>query len=175
MFIAHLPAGYLATRGILKILKICRPKYLLGLGLLASLLPDFDLIYFYTVDRRQHLHHGYWTHLPAFWFALSCFALFGCCIFRKLKAALYVAVFSLNIFLHLFLDTVAGQIKWLYPFSDRYFYCFEVPARFGPSMWNFIFHWSFLLELGLLLFALILLWKSRNPHLPSGFKTRVCP
>ena len=27
-------------------------------------------------------------------------------------------------------------------------------TRFGPSIWNFIFHWTILLELGLLIWAL---------------------
>ena len=75
MFIAHLPAGYLWTRFIVMkrgMADVASPRYrsLMALGLIGSLLPDVDMLYFYLIDNRQHLHHGYWTHIPLSWLML---------------------------------------------------------------------------------------------------------
>ena len=84
MFIGHLPAGYLITKGLLRRSggngSVAQTgPLLLALGLSASLLPDLDMFYFYLIDHGQHLHHGYWTHLPIFWLVvcIGLFALFS--------------------------------------------------------------------------------------------------
>jgi inner membrane protein len=43
-----------------------------------------------------------------------------------------------NLLLHLALDTVAGGVRWLAPFSDRSFVLATVPARHGWWVWNFL-------------------------------------
>ncbi|HCU25257.1 MAG TPA: hypothetical protein DF383_09580, partial [Deltaproteobacteria bacterium] len=119
MFVAHLPAGYLGTRAFLRLFKkpaACRgdsskdkdltPKFFLAVGLLGSVFPDLDLIYFYTLDHRQHLHHSYWVHIPVYWLAVFGLGWLGCSLFRRPTLVLYFAVFCANVFLHLFLDTL---------------------------------------------------------------------
>lgn len=48
MFITHLPAGYLATRSILRRHPVTEPlrSRLLALGMAASVPPDLDLLWF---------------------------------------------------------------------------------------------------------------------------------
>ena len=143
MITAHLPASFLIT-------KFCigskGTKFQLLLGILAGIAPDFDLVYFYTIDNRQHLHHGYFTHIPAYiGGGLIITILINLLIGKRILTRMQAIVF-LNLFLHCFLDTIAGGIKWFYPFSEKYIFFFTVPAYLGPSIWNFFLHWTFALE-----------------------------
>jgi len=74
MFIGHLPAGYLATMLLLH--RADAPaaarRRLLTVGLIASVLPDLDLLWFFTVGQRRQVHHAYLPHLP-----LACAAFFA--------------------------------------------------------------------------------------------------
>lgn len=62
MLTAHLPAGYCLSRVTGTSLPGALPVMLL-----FSVLPDFDLLWFYLVDNRSIHHHRYWVHIPAFW------------------------------------------------------------------------------------------------------------
>ena len=50
MFVGHLPAGYVLTKTVQKNIKTT--KYLL-IGLIASVLPDIDVLYFYLIENLQ--------------------------------------------------------------------------------------------------------------------------
>ena len=118
--------------------------------LVAAVLPDIDLVYFYLIDNRQTLHHEYWTHIPIFWAAVAA-VVAG--LFRLARAPIPTAAFAIifaNIFLHLVLDTMAGGIAWAYPWDQTSFVAVTVPARFDWWVWNFVLHWSFLAELAIL-------------------------
>ncbi len=158
MLIAHLPAGYVVTKTLQKRLET---QKFFWLGLLGSILPDFDMLYFHFVDNKQTLHHYYWTHIPAFWFCmLAIFCLFGV-IVRKVSYWLGIAFFFSTVFLHLILDSIVDHgIKWAYPFSDKSFYFFNIPAKFDWWVWSFIFHPTFLLELAWISIAGIMLYRS---------------
>ena len=156
MIIGHIPAGYIITTGILRRqVRLHQKQYrlLLLLGLLASILPDFDLLYFYLVDKRQHLHHGYWTHLPVFWVVvfipLFCYAVAT----KRRYFSLFLFIVFANVIGHLLLDTIVGKIRWLYPWSDADFVLFYVPVRHGWWVWNFVLHWTFLFELAVVVMA----------------------
>ncbi len=157
MFIAHLPAGYLLTRFLQRKLKTT--KYL-WIGLLASILPDFDLPYFYLIDHRQTLHHEYWIHLPIFWLSVSFLAVLIFFFTKNRRFLLISTIFLANIFLHLILDTFVAGILWLYPFSHVSLRLFTVPARYPFWGENFAFHWTFLVEIAIILWAFIVLIKS---------------
>jgi inner membrane protein len=167
MFIAHLPAGYLWTRFIVRkrrLAEVPSPRYrlLMTLGLIGSLLPDVDMLYFYLIDNRQHLHHGYWTHIPVSWLMLfGVTLLIGRFLRSPLVVQAAIVLFS-NIFIHLFLDTIAGKIPWLYPFSTHAFVLFNVPAQYGWWVWNFVFHWTFLFEVAITAAALFMFLRSRS-------------
>lgn len=160
MFIAHLPAGYLWTKAYLKqsdalALTSVMRRRLIGLGLVASVLPDLDVVYFYLWDGRQHHHHSYVSHLPIWWFVAWGLVTILSKIFQfslPLRTAFNV-VFS-NGILHLVLDTVAGDIRWLYPFAMDYISLFSPPAVHEWWILNFILHWTFLIEIAVCLAAL---------------------
>lgn len=159
MFLAHVPAGYLFTRAF------TRDRRLLSLGMAASVVPDVDLFWFYFVDHRRHGHHSFAPHLPIFWVAVTALALL---LFPKRR--LETAVVCANAFLHLILDTVAGGIEWLFPFSRHSFVLFDVPATHSWWVWNFVFHPSFLLELALCVVAVIV-YALRPPWPTSSLPT----
>ena len=160
MFIAHLPAGYIAT-------VLSRKKWpsktasswFAVASCVGSVAPDFDLIYYYVWDKQQHHHHGYWTHYPIIWFPLLVFMLLLIKLFPRFhKPFICMAVFFFSGCVHLLLDTVVGDIWWGAPFIDKSFSLFYVPAIFSPWWLNFILHWSFLLEL-IIVFIAIRLWR----------------
>lgn len=47
---------------------------------------------------------------------------------------------------HLLLDTIVGDIWWLYPYVDTPFALFVVPSLYRPWWLNFVLHWSFMVE-----------------------------
>lgn len=155
MFVAHLPAGYLASRLLSNVLRTPESgrKLLMSTGLVASLLPDIDLAYFFLIDHRLHHHHTYWTHLPIFWLSILSIV-YAICLLPKLRDARpFVLMFGANVFLHLALDSVVGDIWWLAPFLDEPFALFSIPARYTPWYLNFLLHWSFWLEIAITLTA----------------------
>jgi len=159
MFIAHLPAGYILTKYLQKKFRIAR---FLWLGLFASIVPDLDLFYFYLIDHRQNLHHSYWIHTPVYWLLIALAAFFLMFVFRRTAWYGAAVIFFSNIFLHLFLDTLVGKISWLYPWSDTSFSLFEVPALYDFWVYNFIFHWTFLFEIFVVAWAILIFIKSRK-------------
>jgi inner membrane protein len=165
VFIAHLPAGYLATRLILHREPVPAPfrRRLLALGMAASVLPDLDLLWFYFVDHRRQVHHAYLPHLPLAWVAVFAAAALVLWMRRASRTAwLAMAVVGANILLHLVLDTTAGGIRWIWPFSDAEFAMSHVEARHRAWYLNFVLHWTFALEIALLAAAL---WYARRPHI----------
>lgn len=159
MFIAHLPAGYILTRWLQKKFNT---KHLLWIGLIASVFPDIDLLYFYLIDQQQTLHHHYWTHLPLFWFALWSTAMIGTLLFKHRTAAVFSTIVFANVMLHLVLDSFVGGINWLYPFIDHDVFLFTVPATHTFWVWSFVFHWTFLFEIALIIAATSILIRSRT-------------
>jgi inner membrane protein len=164
MFIGHLPAGYLVSAPLAR--RAGLPPHVrrrvVWLGLAASVLPDLDLVYFFTLGRRQHVHHTYLPHLPAFWAAVLTAAALVLAVARPRYRWIACAVVGINLFLHLALDTVAGGVLWLWPASDASFVLAEVPARYRPWYLNFVLHWTFWLELALVAAALLLMLHYRT-------------
>ncbi|HLE41058.1 MAG TPA: metal-dependent hydrolase [Nitrospirota bacterium] len=172
MFIAHLPAGYLWTRYLLRRrfatdVRSLLYRKLMALGLAGSLLPDVDMLYFYFIDNRQHLHHGYWTHIPLYWLALFGMSLLAGRLLDKPSLRPAAAVLFSNVFIHLGLDTVVGKVRWFAPFSGRDFVLFEVPAQHGWWVWNFMFHWTILLELAIVIAAVVTFLISRRTRVAA--------
>ncbi len=154
MFIGHLPAGYLLTRFIQKAFNT--QKYL-WVGLVASALPDIDMLYFYFIDDRQTLHHQYFTHVPLVWIALWVVVALVATLFQKRAALIIATIFFANLILHFALDSIVGGISWLAPFSTVTTTLFTVPATHNFWVWSFVFHWTFLLEIIVIIAATALL------------------
>jgi inner membrane protein len=164
MFIAHLPAGYLTARQVARRLGVSATPDLILAGMAGGIFPDIDLLYAILIDHWSVHHHRYWTHLPLVWLAISAAAVL---LFRTSDAARQpLTVFLLAVWGHLLLDSIAGDIWWLWPWLDSPFSLVVIPAIHSPWWLNFLLHWTFALELGFALVAVWLAWKPR--HVRSG-------
>lgn len=166
MFIGHLPAGYITS-------KLLCPRFsshdvasnrFIWAGVLGAMAPDFDMVYFYLVDHRQHHHHTYITHYPIIWITLLFLAIISFKMMRNPYASSLAVIFSLNGLIHMLLDSIVGDIWWFAPLAGKPFAFFTVPALYKPWWLSFIFHWSFALELVILVWAAYL-W--RQPSLTA--------
>ncbi len=63
--------------------------------------------------------------------------------------------------MHMLLDSIVGDIWWFAPFVDQPYALFTVEAVYKPWWLNFILHWSFAIEIGILLWALYL-WRANK-------------
>ena len=153
MFIAHLPAGYLLTKFIQNRTGDKRCRVMIT-GLVASVIPDLDLIYFYLWDNQQSVHHSYLMHVPLFWLCLSAITVVCLRLSDKKYLLIYLGVALANIMLHMVLDSIAAEIMWLYPFSNWQLNLVKVPAQYHWWVWNFVLHWTFMLEITIIITAL---------------------
>ena len=170
MFVAHIFAGYLLTRQIVTKRKtVVSSKQYYLFGIFCSILPDIDLLYFYTIDHRQHIHHSYWTHIPIFWISVTLMLFLLSKLIRK-NIGTYLLLLLANTLAHLLLDSVAGGIFWFYPLSEDYVRWFHIPSRFDWWVWNYIFHWTFLLEISIIASALLVFYfdNRREKRLQDG-------
>jgi inner membrane protein len=158
MFIGHLPAGFLMSRAIAS-LAPAHARGVMAAGLIASIAPDTDLLWFYLVDARQTHHHAFITHRPVVWIGLAAAGLLLAALLRRGWIAVAAATVLANALLHMALDSIAGQIAWFWPLSDRTLTLVEVPAQGGWWVWNFVFHWTFAVELAVVAAALAALWR----------------
>ncbi len=161
MFIAHLPLGYITAKFVISHFKMQQnlQKKLLFIALLASVLPDFDLFYFYLIDSSKH-HHLYFPHIPIFW--LVSFVIIALWLYiRKSTYMIFLTIFAINISLHLILDSLVGDIWWLYPWIDKPYALFTISAIYQPWWLNFILHWTFAVELLILAIAVFIFRKNK--------------
>lgn len=157
MFIAHAPAGYIFSLVADKIISRNRfeSRTIVLCGLIFSVLPDFDMLYFYTIDNRQNLHHYYWTHIPIFWIFISLLVIAVSITIRNRIILICGLMLMLQSMIHMALDSVVGGILWLYPIDSTAYALFTVPAQFSHWILNFVFHWTFIIELGIVALAVI--------------------
>jgi len=168
MIIAHLPAGYVISRLLLRpaeSLGISATAFLLA-GIIGAIAPDLDMFYFHLVDNRQHHHHTYFTHFPVIWLGLLAASVIWLYNAKLKNRATYAFIFSLNGFAHMLFDTIVGDIWWFAPWIDKPFAFFTVPALYNPWWLNFILHWSFAVELAILAWAIYLWCRSRQLSWP---------
>jgi inner membrane protein len=165
VFIAHVPAGWMATRAMLRgrVDTARTRRRLVALGLVASVLPDLDLLWFFTMDQQRHAHHAYITHKPGAWLMAFAAAALAMRMLRAGRTAwLAMGVLAANVMLHLVLDTSAGGIRWLWPASEAELVLAHVPARHEPWWLNFVLHWTFALEVGIAAAGTAWWWRQRD-------------
>ena len=157
MIVADLPSGYLLARALRH-----RRGPVMVAALIGSGLQDFDILWFHFVDQTVH-HHRFWPHTPAVWLVISVIALPLVWCVRKDWFVVSLAVLA-GVWLHLILDTWAGDILWLWPFSDRFFSLFTVPAT--QSFWglSFVLDWTFLGEIAIILAAILVYFTPERPQ-----------
>ena len=171
MIIGHLPSAYILSKLLVKYINKQKHnvKFFIIAGVLGGVAPDFDMLYFYLVDNRQHHHHTYWPHLPVIWFCILGFTVIWYRITTNETWALRGLVFSLGGILHLLLDSIVGDIWWLAPIVNQPYALFTVPAVYEPWWLNFIFHWSFGLEILVVLWAVLLYLSNKSSkHKPNN-------
>ena len=171
MIFGHIPAGYMTARLMLQRARshgVPSVHFILA-SIAGAIAPDFDLAYFYLIDGRQHHHHTYVTHFPVVWLAAMLICVVWWITGKFRQWALLAGIFSLGGFVHMLLDSVVGDIAWLAPFDDRFFSLFIVPAVYQVWWFNFILHWSFLLEL-MLVTSAVIMWY-RGPGWPRSRRT----
>jgi len=142
MFIAHIPVS-LALGRVLTKHRLTLP--VIAAAMFGAVFPDLDLIRFYLFDNHQRHHHDYWTHIPAIWLVI----ILGWALLKKLfkrPFGVLPVVFFAAVLSHLILDTMAGAIEWLWPFSDQGFYLVIVPATHAKWYLSFLTHWTFGVE-----------------------------
>ncbi|MBA1349549.1 metal-dependent hydrolase [Rhizobium indicum] len=150
MLIAHLPAGYLLGSAARQ--RSAAPGIMTA-ALIGSVLPDFDMVYFFLTGGKVH-HHDYVSHWPLFWlgFAATALPAIGRLASDWLPTA---AVFFAAVMLHMVMDTVAAPMLWLAPFDWSKFELTTVPATYSNWVVSFMLHWTFALELLICVTALI--------------------
>lgn len=167
MFFAHLPAGYLIGRAILRRAPEMRGTWIVTAAMVGGIFPDLDLLYLYLVDATPQHHHTYWTHLPAAWLGISLLTMIAA-RHRSNAFRLGLLSFMLGWISHLLLDTLVGHIWWLYPLSGQSFALAEVENRYQPWWMNFILHWTMLCELVIIAVAA---WvEVKSPLIFSRFR-----
>ncbi|WP_039018083.1 metal-dependent hydrolase [Halocynthiibacter namhaensis] len=145
MITAHLPSGYILARAT-----GC-PRSVYPFALLGSVLPDFDMLWFHLVDMRAFHHHKYWVHAPGFWIMIAVATLIALKLFvakhTRFPVITAACMFYGAIFVHLILDSLAGSIMWLWPFSDQLYVLVDVPSHYENWVLSFLLHWTFLAEI----------------------------
>jgi inner membrane protein len=119
------------------------------------------MIYFHAFDHSMH-HHRFWTHIPAVWLVVTVTSL----ALAKWLRPSWVAPLALllaGVWLHLVLDTWAGDIMWLWPVSDQFFHLFAVPATQSHWVLSFLLHWTFLAEIVIIAAAVYLYFRHESP------------
>lgn len=162
MFIAHLPAGYLTARLVARRIGRGATPPLVIAGMAGGIFPDIDLLYGTLVDGGRVHHHLYWPHLPLVWLAISTTVLLMFRLTGELRQR--AVAFLLTVWGHLLLDTVAGDIWWLWPWLDTPFSLVIIPAIHSPWWLNYILHWTFAIELAIVSYTCLLEWA--HPVLP---------
>ncbi|TCM59387.1 inner membrane protein [Acinetobacter calcoaceticus] len=163
MFIAHIPAGYLFAKAIYQKVQLGDIRYrsYMWVMCVGAVFPDIDLFYFFLIDNQSVHHHKYFLHWPIFW--LSLFLIFYLyALYRRYrsKVAILGSLFCAVAILHVLLDTLVGDIWWFAPLINQPYALFEVTARYKPWWLNFIFHWSFVIEMLICLAAFVVYRKS---------------
>jgi membrane-bound metal-dependent hydrolase YbcI (DUF457 family) len=163
MFIAHMPAAYLLGAVVARRWPHAITPAAWAALLLGSVAPDFDLLYFYAFSNHAINHHSYPPHLPIVW--VASWALVSLILWRAPKAWRVVwAMFCIGGLLHLALDTIAGGIRWLWPWTDTPYVLMVLPRRFDNIWLNRLSHPSIALE-AMIVWLSVRTWRRRStPH-----------
>jgi inner membrane protein len=129
-----------------------------------SVLPDFDLAYFYLIDQRRTPHHDCWVYTPIVWLVLAAMIALVPIATGRRKQLVLVGVGLSSVPLHLVMDSVAADVRWFFPFADLRVNLVHVQAVYKPWYLNFLLHWTIALE--------VLIWLLAGHFALCNFRAR---
>lgn len=170
----HIAAGYLTTKLFLGLAKpelsVTQIDQLLLWGMFFAFAPDLDMFYVFWKEKsfrhtgKTFNHRQFITHAPIIWLlaSLSVSILANSAFMRYFGLVIWFSSWS-----HFILDSEICGVRWLYPFSKK-FYALKKPGVGEVNNANGFFnHWfnlikiyrqkftlTFYLEIGLILAAL---------------------
>jgi len=99
------------------------------------------------------------VHIPFFWFLTAAVTL---PFLLRTKYKQTALVFFAAIFMHLLLDSISGGIMWLAPFNNNLWQIVKIPPTQSHWILSFIFHWTFIIEILVWIFAFYLFIKDKR-------------
>ncbi|MBZ4218580.1 MAG: metal-dependent hydrolase [Chlorobium sp.] len=120
MHFAHLPAGYIVSKLLVKKFEKRKisAKTFISWGMFGAIVPDLDLIY-YFIDEGKHHHHQYFTHFPFVWIVLLFLSLLALLLdINHGRTTALTFIFTFSGCMHTLLDTIAGYVLVFAPFTD---------------------------------------------------------
>lgn len=148
----HIAAGYLVAKAVMTIaqpdLTHDQIKILLLAGGFFGFAPDLDMFYVFWKERGLKQtgagvsHRAFFSHTPIVWLVVALLvALLGHTLFWYFTALLI----WLGSWSHFMLDSTVMGIRWLYPFSKK-FYALKNPGLEKQNLAvGFFRHWGNLL------------------------------
>lgn len=106
---------------------------LLLAGLVGSVLPDIDFVFFKYVKD----HHNSWLHTPIFWIILYVIVFIIGIVVQNNGIIIYNTAFLIGTITHLFLDWFSGRtagIRISYPFSIKVFSLYPLNPQKGKVL-----------------------------------------
>ena len=150
---AHFAAGYLTEKLSLELLGSVyahsQQTKFLYLGIAASLFPDVDILFFFlqthgfAVGTQKGINHrSYITHVPAFHLMIAAIAWTGSRIAGSTTGELIAIVYLIGTWTHFVTDSFFYGIRWLWPFSNRFYAVssagrdFEIRSSSALDFWK---------------------------------------
>ena len=133
-----------------------------GVGIVAAVFPDFDLILSFFIndlDHRKLISHSIVPYLVLF-----CFGILLSKIFKKYSSEIKILnlIFFIGIASHLFLDALVGGVSLFSPITNHtvglpifFDYTIDFYSKYFTSFY-------FLLELPLIVYSLYMIAKLKN-------------
>ena len=144
----HFAAGYLAAQAIINLAKPAlateQINWLLFLGAFFGFAPDLDMFYAFIKERglrhtgKNFNHREFLSHTPVIWLCLGIvIALLGQNLFwRYVGLLIWVGSWS-----HFLLDSTHYGIRWLYPFSKKFYALKNAGQIETNTALGFFKHW----------------------------------
>lgn len=164
MVFAHsligVPVTYLISKNYLDKLSLSKVNLVFFIGVIGAVFPDFDLLLSFFIEDLNHralITHSVFIYL-VLWFILYL-------VFKKIGNKflnLCLAVFFVNVLIHLFLDYLVGGISLFSPFVVG---IYGNVLYFGDSSSffdNYFRSWYMLTEILALFFSLFFIIKLKK-------------
>jgi len=133
-----------------------------GVGIVAAVFPDFDLILSFFIndlDHRKLISHSIVPYLVVF-----CFGILLSKLFRKYSSEIKILnlIFSIGVLSHLFLDALVGGVSLFSPFTDITI-GFPIFFNYTTDFYTKYFtSFYFLLEIPLMAYSVYSIIKLKN-------------